>query len=236
MGIFDDKKFEQLDWMTQITEVIESDLNTILAKLPDVIDVNADFLVKNMSSGTILYTNDIIRPIIRNLTEKDLSWDEENMLSRCFKFTTSPNAEYNFEANTLEGSITLTKVEATFSDEELQKMMGRKGITAVCNVDFGDANEWPLVRLNEILDILGDSEQYKRNRSYRKKMWQIENRLKEIFAGNEWRIRDMNLADQIGRWIVSYIEDGNLSALTNLCKLKVMTHSSMPIYSMVEEK
>ncbi len=135
------------------------------------------------------------------------------------------------------GKIALVKVVPTLSDEELQAFMGMKGIEEVRMLDCGEAESWNLERINEIIDVLGKGDDEKRNRSYRKKMRHIEVRLKEIFTTNEWRIRDMELANKVGHWITRYIEHGNLAALTNLCKLKIMTHDgNTPIYSMEEEK
>jgi hypothetical protein len=237
MGVFDDKKFEQLDWMTQITEIIESELNGLLARLPDRIEYSARRVGKAV--GTYGHFSISIDSVIRELLREhgsNLAWDEEHKIIDCFQWETTPDIEYNAATGELTGSIALIKTVPTLSDEDLQKMMGLKGIDKVRCLNLGDAAEWNLERINEILDVLSNCEGEKRNRSYRKKMNRIEQRLREIFNTNEWRIRDMELANRIGDWIVDYIEHGNLAALTNLCKLKIMTHNNMPIYSMEEEK
>ena len=90
-------------------------------------------------------------------------------------------------------------------------------------------------RINEILDTLGGCTEDMKNRSARKKLHRVKGRLEEIFRTNEWRVRDMNLANNVGYWIKAYIMNGTISDLVNLTKLKVMTHSNMPIYSIKEE-
>ena len=133
------------------------------------------------------------------------------------------------------GEVCIVKTINTLSDEDLQPLMGRKGIEALGHVrDY--RSDAPLERLNEVLDILGNCQETMSNRSVRKKVIRIKERLSEIFKTNEWRIRDMGLANKVGFWIRGYIMNGNLADLTNFCKLKVMTHNNMPIYSVKEEK
>jgi hypothetical protein len=237
MGVFDDKKFERLDWMTQITETIESELNGLLARLPDRIEVDAKRVSENVGTWShfSIEVGSVIRDFIRENSEF-LMWEEDRKLIECYKFEGDPILEYNAETEELVGKLVLVKVVPTLSDEELQAMMGARGIDKIGDLDMGDAENWNLERINEILDVLGDCEADKRNRSFRKKMRRIAARLEDIFKNNEWRIRDMELANRVGVWIANYIEHGNLAALTNLCKLKVMTHNNMPIYSMEEEK
>lgn len=239
MGVFDDKKFEQLDWMTQITETIESELNGLLARLPDRIEFSSEQVGECMGSWShfSIQIDSVIRDIIHRDLTYDLTYDEEKKIVQCFKWEASPTLEYDAEIGKLTGKIALVKAVPTLSDEELQAFMGEKGVDDVRSLDCGDAENWNLERINEILDVLGKCDDEKRNRSYRKKMRRIELRLKEIFSTNEWRIRDMELANRVGKWIVKYIEDGNLAALMNLCKLKIMTHDgNTPIYSMEEER
>lgn len=237
MGVFDDKKFQQLDWMTQMTETIESDLNDLLSRLPDKISLDKNFILENYKNN---YGGAIsISQIIRELTKKfkndiSISWEEENILSKCFKFEIVGEIELNTADNTMTGELNMLKITQTLDDDQLQSLMGVKGVDMLRRTNFGF--DPPLDRMNEILDLLGGCEENKRNRSVKKKMSGIQHRLLVIFKNNEWRIRDMNLANKICVWIKSYIVDGNLADLTNLCKLKVMTHGNMPIYSVVEEK
>lgn len=237
MGVFDDHKLEQLDWMSQMTETIESYLNLILAKLPERVVITAkDIISENNSSYMSLSISSIIDNDIHRLGKPfNLSWDEERLLQQCFTFECSGEPEIDLRHGTLSGEISLIKIKQTFSDEDLQPLMGRKALEI-----FGRASEYgnsdaPIERLNEILDILGGCGEAMKNRSGKKKAFAIKARLSLIFSTNEWRIRDMTLANKVGIWIKGYITNGNLADLTNLCKLKVMTHNNMPIYSVKEE-
>jgi hypothetical protein len=237
MGVFEDKKLEQLDWMSQMTETIESYLNTILAKLPNQIIITAEDILRHSGTSYLqLNVNNLISDYIdKSRDDSHITWEEHNLLLKCFAFEIKKDAEIDLRTGILSGEITLVKIKQTFSDEDLQPLMGRTGVDIIGRVsDYGGGNV-PIERLNEILDILGGCGEAMKNRSGKKKAVAIKNRLRQIFATNEWRIRDMTLANKIGTWIRGYIVDGNLADLTNLCKLKVMTHNNMPIYSVKEE-
>ena len=237
MGVFDDTKLEQLDWMTQMTETIDSDLNSLLAKLPDRTPITVDYIIEGGNSYLSLSVRNLVSLYIANV-EKDLrlSWDEERCIDGCFNFEILGAPELDLRTKVISGGeIFMVKTVATLSDEELQPLMGKRGISAIGrNSSFNGAGQ--VERLNEVLDILGGCSEAIKNRSGKKKASAIRTRLTEIFLTNEWRIRDMNLANKIGPWIMGYVVYGNLADLTNLCKLKVMTHSNMPIYSVKEEQ
>lgn len=231
MGVFDDKKFEQLDWMVQITETIDADVNGLLARLPDRVEFPYEEMAQYADSYSLSASSEV-RNFLRQIPDVVTSYEEDEMLANCYKFELSEGAETDLESGVMTGTLTLVKQFQTFTDEQLQAVMGTRGIGHVRRASFGkDA----LPRVNEILDILGESSEAMSNKSSSKKMQQLKIRLSTIFKNNEWRIRDMKLADKIGYWITSYIETGNLAALTNLCKVKIMTHNNMPIYSIQEE-
>lgn len=243
MGVFDDKKFEKLDWMTQITETIDSELNTLLAKLPDRVEFNAEAIVSHINSSYNSFSigqlvGEMIR-VMNNTSSYDddgITWQEEQVIQECFQFeTSSEEIEVNSKNNTMTGALALVKVRSALEDEQLQRILGCRGIRAVENIGY-NGDKSTVDRMNEILDILGQSDQFKRTNSKVKKRAAIVARLKQIFSTNEWRVRDAHLANNIGFWIRDYIKAGNLAALTNLCKVKVMTHNNMPIYSIQEEQ
>src|ERR1035437_1554590 len=96
MGVFDDKKLEQLDWMTQMTETIESELNVALANLPNEVIFDAKTIFSHINSsyyGSIsIRVDEVIRLLIANLEKsKELSWDDRRKLEGCFKFEVAPD-------------------------------------------------------------------------------------------------------------------------------------------------
>ena len=236
MGIFDDKKFEQLDWMTQITETIDSELNGLLARLPDekTFDMQSLLALLDNSYSLSISSGNLVRLLLREIEPlKYMDYTEETRLIECFKFECSDRIELNFDTMEMTGSVKLVKVTKTLEDEDLQKMMGHKGLESLRYVDL---DVTMCGRANEILDLIDAHKDCVRTRSINKKVRAVRDRLRVIFTNNEWRIRDMDLADKISLWCRDYIRDGSLAALMNLAKLKVMTHNSMPIYSIEEEK
>jgi hypothetical protein len=230
MGVFDDKKFEQLDWMVQITETIEADINGLLARLPQETSFEYKDLIEHLD-GYSLSSDTVVRALLRELGAQ-VTWDEENMLSKCFRFEVTGPGIVDVENRVLHGKVSLVKVVQTFTDEELLTIMGERGLSAIGREDYPkDA----FSRMNEILDTLGDCGEALKGKSQNNKINQIRRRLGKIFKENEWRIRDMSLANKIGYWIADYIKTGNLASLTNFCKVKIMTHNNMPIYSVQEE-
>jgi len=237
MSIFDDKKLENLDWMTKITETIESELNVALSKLPDEIVIDKETINHYLMNSYYrkISVSDILRPIIGVTIKSDLTQDDYSKLSECFKFEIVENSIFNATTQEFNGEARLIKTIATFDDESLQKTMGMKGIFSLRDTLYWRNDSGMVGRINEVLDSLGGCEEHRKGRSARKKIYAVQRRLRAIFTGNEWRIRDAELANKVGFWISSYIKDGNLAAFTNFCKLKVMTHNNMPIYSMEEE-
>lgn len=240
MGVFDDKKFETLDWMSQITETIDSELNAVLARLPDELEFSADQVQEMVKNNRSLSVRELVRPMLRDENTNvqrefnRLSWEEESMITDCFEFRVNGPMEIDLRTGIMQGRLALIKTKATFDDDELKNLLGGECRQAMRTIR-PDPDYLP--RLNEIMDILGGaSKEMMGNKSTKKKVSFIANRLNEIFSKNEWRIRSIELSNKVGAWIKDYIRDGNLAALTNLCKLKVMTHNNMPIYSIEEEK
>src|ERR1700677_972920 len=94
MGVFDDAKLGQLDWMTQMTETIDSDLNCLLAKLPDRTPVTIENIIEGSSSSYLFLS---VRTMLTALVSKGdaipLSWEEDRIIESCFTFEVSGEPE-----------------------------------------------------------------------------------------------------------------------------------------------
>ena len=234
MGVFDDKKFEELDWISQATEPIDSELNEYLEKLPDELTLDFDTYKKMLGS---VYNLDLsIDSVIYYLLEEpaNISYAHRDELKKCFKFVaTGGPLLLNFETKTIDGGeIKLVKIATTLDEKTLENILGCEGIDAVQHM--GWVEPAALSRMNEIMDLLGNCNAGLRTRSFRRKKGELMVRLKALFKANEWNIRDTELANKVGKWIATYIKDGNLASLSNFCRIKVMTHKGQPIYSMEE--
>jgi hypothetical protein len=230
MGVFDDKRYEALDWVSKAVEPVECGLAKILEEFPEHIEFNYDMLAKHMMNHNNVWRL-YAREAIRQFISTTLHSRELALLENCIEFQGSSALQLDFEAGTMTGTLALVKTRSAFTEEELQSMIGKQGIEECYQLSYGD---YDIARLNEIADLLGATDALS-SRSYRKKVSSVTGRLTEIMQKNEWNIRNVELSDKVGRWIYRYVIYGDLSALTNICKLKVMTHKNLPIYSMAEE-
>jgi hypothetical protein len=234
MGVFDDKKFENLDWISQATEPIDSELNEVLGAIPEEIDIDFDTYKKMVgeSYGLDLSVDYMISWAVKKFADKTLSYEHKRAIRPCFEIQMDDTVYLNFETQKIDGSIKLIKIQSTMDEKILEGLLGREGISAVGNMWMSDSGG--LSRANDIMELLGKCEEGLRTRSPRKKKFTIQKRVTQLFKDNEWKIKDTELANKVGFWIRDYVKDGNLAAYSNFCRLKVMTHKDQPIYSMEE--
>lgn len=235
MGVFDDKKFEELDWISQAMEPIDSALNDVLSNIPEeqIIDFEMYRKMTSDSYGLDLSLDHAIYFMARKHLAVSLSWKERDALKPCFKFSIEGDEILlDFEQNEITGgTIKLIKLKSTMDEKALASLLGNEGLDSLNGMFLGQES---LGRMNEILELLGKCEDGIKTRSIHKKKSVLLKRVRTIFKDNEWKIKDTELANKIGRWIKSYVMNSDLAALSNFCRLKVMTHKDQPIYSMEE--
>jgi hypothetical protein len=233
MSVFVDKKFESLDWISQATEPIDSELNIVLGKMPEQVDIDFNTYVSIVGDSWDIGL-DIRRAVsffLKKIDVKISDYVKRKELENCFEFQVDGNPVVDFEVSQIYGgTLSLIKVQSTMDEKVLKDLLGRQGIEEVDMI----GQNMNIARTNEIMEILGGCESHLATRSARKKKYGLRLRLQKLFAANEWNIKDTELADKVGTWIARYIKTGDLSAYTNFCKLKVMTHKGNPIYSMEE--
>jgi len=241
MGVFDDKKFEELDWISQTTEPIDSAINDVLNLIPETTYVdfkmykeicNDSYYNMNISVSKIL--NYLIKTHVGHELDLQISSTQLNILDRCFKLEVEgEELILDFENKVISGGILkLVKTSTTMDEKVLESILGREGIESLhcARMDYGDQ----MSRCNEVMELLGNCAEGLKTRSEHRKRRALFNRLNLLFKNNEWNIKDTELANKVGTWIKDYITDGNLAAFSNFCRLKVMTHKGQPIYSMEE--
>ena len=236
MGVFDDKKFEELDWISQATEPIDSQLNDVLAKLPDEVEITFDMYTEFLQHS---YNFDLsVDRVISYLANKHgihLTWNNRSVITDLFKFEIEGSElELDFETRELRGgSIRMVKLATTMDEKVLEGLLGKEGCDSVSNMHMVPDS---ISRCNDIMELLGDCKDGLKTRSTYKKRTLLTRRLKKLFKDNEWKIKDTELANKVGIWIRNYVQDGDAAAYANFCRLKVMTHKDQPIYSMEEIK
>lgn len=234
MGVFADKKFEELDWISQATEPIESHLNLVLEAMPDELIIDFALFKKLVTNSydISISTDKIVQYLHTKAGNDALSYNEMTAVAKCFNLIVESDSVIDFTAKNIIGEIKFVKVTSTLGEDTIKQMLGKIGIEKIHSMWI--PREGGLARANEIMEFLGKCDDGLRSKSDRKKTHAIRVRLVEIFKTNEWNIKDTQLADKVGQWIYNYIVNGDLSALSNFCRLKVMTHLGQPIYSMEE--
>ena len=234
MGVFEDKKFDGLDWVSQALEPIDTHLNVILADLPEEFEIDFETYKKIQDNG---YQADIkVGEVLSYISPayKKLGWRDCDVIRDCFEFIVPEGLLIDFEQNTFVGGLPkIVKHRFTLDEKVIENMLGYDGMEAVGTMYGFDPAQCS--RANEIMELLGECDRSAYNSKLgRKKRYAITGRLRTIFKTNEWKIKDAQLANKVGFWIKDYIDHGNLAAYSNFCRLKVMTHKELPIYSMEE--
>lgn len=234
MSVFQDKKFEELDWISQATEPIDSQLNEVLGLIPEEITIDFKTYCAMLKDGFWIDLNTrsaidyCVKTYCKHIT---VTYDNLSYLRNQFKFEGGSEIIIDFEKEVIHGELKLIKLSNTMDEKVLASLLGKEGIYRVSAMNIPPSG---LTRANDIMELLGKCEVGLKSRSERKKRQMIKERLIKLFKDNEWMIKDTELANKVGIWIYQYVAEGNLAAYSNFCRLKVMTHKGQPIYSMQE--
>src|ERR1017187_2592896 len=155
MGVFDDKEYDKLDWISQAVEPIRSPLNAVLCEFPDELNITFELYMKlRANSYTMgLAIADVIKEIY--VPERNTpSWDynEVGILEQCFEFQVDNGTEIDFEKGRLTGSIKLVKIKHQLDEKQLEKTLGQKGVAQLGY--YRKVDEEAIDRLNDVIEIL----------------------------------------------------------------------------------
>ena len=233
MGVFDDKHYDQLDWVSQAVQPIETPLASLLEEMPESTRLDFDLIIEYDATG-YFHKNTLVNAMIKRFTRDNLSWKERELIADCFTFELkSEELILNLENRTLTGDLYLVKIRSTLDEDALKNVMGESGREQLSRLM---SYKMDTARTNEMLDLLEKCESALASRSNKVKRSAMLNRLAQIFKDNEWKIKSTDLANNMCLWIKSYIDTGDLAALSNITRLKVMTYREAPIYSIEETK
>lgn len=242
MSIFDDKRYDNLDWISQATEPMEGRLTELLARMPERVDLTYEQVSRLLTDSFRLHVarRDFMIELLLEATKDmpgdsgSLNYEETGVMNDCFMFEVQENTIVDMVNKTMTGGVAIVKTQFTFSDNTLKDAFGAKGLNYIrSSLRFG----YNIDRGNKMAEIIGDvGKEYFSARSANKKYKFLYARIKTILEKNEWNIKNIDLADKMCVWISDYISEGNLAALANICKLKVMTHKGVGIYSVEEQQ
>lgn len=228
---FSDKKYENLDWISQAVEPWEWSVLDNLRQLPETIEITAADISANYDSYYGFAWTKMLLTMLsgdHSLNDSDLT----DYIKGLYKVEIETGTVVDFTDGTLSNPIRLVKQKPTLSDEECLKFAAS---TVYANggsfaYDLRDSEQY--ARAGEILDLIGANMTHARG--HRNRRHALDAALRSVFAEDKWRIRSMPLVEKIGTWVRDYIRNGDISAMANFAKLKVMTHAGKPLYSIVE--
>lgn len=235
MDLFGDQQYEELDWLTKAIEPISDEFNAKLAAIPQTVTVDYNTIAHCMSS---VWTQSASLVYILAKTF-DISTEEAKVIQDYFEVDVTENTKISLKEKAMIGSITLIKKSDSLSEKDLKKRMSEvvrnKLIekSAQLTINFRLNKKDIVNRMNEVLDVL-DSKDGLRARSAQSKIYCLRQSLETAIAEDKFKIRDVQLAEKIVAYGYDYIINGDLSKLTNLCRIKVMMHSGKPIYKFEE--
>lgn len=231
MSFFEDKEYENLDWLNKAIEPYTLSLNDKLSELENEYILT----IEDLNAGGRSVSVSLSHILNKRFKEKGISFSLNDTVigAELFDFHVDPDTTVDFRTGEINKPILVKKKKHVFTDEELPEI-AVKYIMRVIDYSswriYGDSS---ISRTNEVMDIIGCT-RYKNSKKAINKCIEITNRLIDIVKNTEWNVRNLDLMIKAAQWIMNYIERGDLSGITNLTKLKCMTHSGNPIYSMKE--
>lgn len=237
--MFKDKVYEDMDDISKLVEPYQLKLNEELSQFPDEVEITPDLII-SLGSNWGWYGISS-HSIISNLADKLQLYELSSKAYETgrdffeFKIADIEDGDYptlDFINNTISHKIFLVKKKIAYEDEELERMVKRAIINPIRN-RLSSNRTVNKPRLNEIADLFG-AKKAMSERAYRLKVQELCKHLEDLVDQKKLDIRDIELCKKLGEWITMYVIDGNLPALNNLTRLKIMTHQNRPIYSIEE--
>jgi hypothetical protein len=235
--MFKDKFYEDMDEISKMIEPYQYSVNEDLSKFPDEVVVDPE----DLESPWGISTKDVLRKHARILGLDSLVNKSYDMANDFFEFKIIDEfgeeveeTTLNFKDNVLSDRIVMVKKKIAYDDSDVEKIAKQ---TILEGLTF---NSWLYrdldpSRFNEIADLFNDKDT-KKQRSVRKKSYSFRIHMANLIDSKKVDIRDIDLCTKFASWILLYIKDGNLAALNNVTRLKIMTHQNKPIYSMEEKE
>jgi len=233
MSFLQDKEYEEMDWLNLAIEGYTFSLNDVLVTMPNRIEITPDLIYAN-----IAYNEISVRAILKPYLPENLPSHECAGLIDAFSFHSEETETilFNFQTSKLSAPYFLVKDITLFEGEQLAGIV-LDFCLAIIRRSLGHAVRIPegaIGRVNEIMDFMTLDNKSRSSKNWHKKIRMLQIEYGRLIKEDKWKIRNMDLIVKSAEWACSYISTGNLAALTNFNKLKVMTHKKQPIYSMTE--
>lgn len=243
MDFLKDKVYEEMDWLTKAVAPILDPLHDLLAKLPDVIEIDRHTIhriikqngVYNIEADT-LFSACYPERTLETRLGRELSWAMRGQITKCYVIEINTSLPLIFNLDKPEDfpsdAIKLVKHVPVIENASKIDNLGRDGMYKLGNIRY------PLAATADVLIDLFDmkKEFALGSKSRRKRALSIYRHMQNVFQTNAWNIRDLTLANKIGQWMADYLTCEHKPALANLCKLRMRIDDGDPIYSIEEDK
>lgn len=235
--MFKDKFYEEMDDISKMIEPYQYSVNEDLSRFPDQVEITPE----DLETPWGLTTKDVLRRHAKTLGLSSLVDKSYDMANDFFEFRILNEFDeeieettLNFKDGILSDKIFMVKKRVAYEDADVEKI-AKQAIIDGLSFSSWLYRELNPGRFNEIADLFNDGDT-KKQRSIRKKSYSFRNHMSKLIDSKKIDIRDIDLCSRFASWILLYIKDGNLAALNNVTRLKIMMHQNKPIYSMEEKE
>lgn len=242
--MFNDEVYNNLDDISKLLEPFTCKVNDVLAKIPESIEIEFSVIKdklfqKNGSVGDKIdiYFSDAANATINNnypeLKQLNIS------IFDFFDIQLKPHNNddisltYDYVSDKRNFDVFLFKKNSTISEESIkQKIVQYIGDSIKSSMQraktYSSTSFKELASLFDI-DIKGARANFDKRRK-------IREHFEDLLKNDELMIRDLELAKRFSLWIKAFLINGDLGAIKNLCKIKILMHKKQPIYSIQDEE
>jgi hypothetical protein len=232
--MFNDEVFDDLDDISKMVEPYIYSVNDVLSNLPDEIKINYEDVKSILQENFIIDQRSniffsLMRLKLAEVISDAIMYDK---ISYFYKIKVDTNTTIDFENECLTGNIVIFKHKNGYDDKKLKKIVEDNIINAV-RCAMSSASTYQKSSANELADLF-DILNVKKERGTRGKSRLLVCGFKKILENN-LIIKDVDLSLKVAKWIRAFLCKGNLGAINNLCKLKIVSHKKHAIYSIQDE-
>lgn len=237
-SLFEDKVFNEMDEMSQMIEPIKDPLNDILSSFPSEIHISNTDILNCISNSYQPYLHNNFSICIKNYILRDLMINNEYFKANkddVHLTDAYSNISDMFDLEFENGDLKKINMSDILSDDGTRiKLIKRCSVIPMTTFSVRLYAKWyinignmkKVNQLNNLKDIISmiNSEYFKasQSRSFSTQFDILCTAMEKIFNDDIWKIRNLELAGNIGKWMKSYIKCRDSVAMTNLLKLKLM--------------
>ena len=235
MDILKDEIYDNLDWLSQVTQ-------PVMSSTLDRVDCFKDKTVLSYDEIVMLFIksnvwNASLSDAINHFdTTKDIS--NEPLDNKYFAFEASDNFQINLDTKEVTGELSLIK-KHNIDENKIIKNVVNDTNDILDDLRYlhynGDAPKAVMKRLKTTIKLFSNNPQHWKSTSFKRLTTTLKRLLHKDVLCEKSKIKNLDLKIKYANWVCDYVENGNLSAHANIHKLKSMFDiSDNPIYSIVE--